>query len=135
MQLEVGTILEGKVTGITKFGVFVELGEGKTGMVHISEVSSNYVTEITDHVKEGQTVKVKVLSVGEDGKIRLPFSAIAGLGEAAAKSMYEKADPNDPYISCDDLQHRTGITKAVLQSLRDLGVVDSIPDTSQMTFF
>ena len=71
----------------------------------------------------------------EDGKIRLPFSAIAGLGEAAAKSMYEKADPNDPYISCDDLQHRTGITKAVLQSLRDLGVVDSIPDTSQMTFF
>lgn len=71
----------------------------------------------------------------EDGKIRLPFSAIAGLGEAAAKSMYEKADPNDPYISCDDLQNRTGITKAVLQSLRDLGVTASIPDTSQMTFF
>lgn len=71
----------------------------------------------------------------EDGKIRLPFSAIAGLGEAAAKSMYEKADFKDPYISCDDLQNRTGITKAVLQSLRDLGVTSSIPDTSQMTFF
>ena len=71
----------------------------------------------------------------EDGKIRLPFSAIAGLGEAAAKSMYEQADPADPYISCDDLQQRTGVTKAVLQSLRDLGVVSDIPETSQMTFF
>ena len=71
----------------------------------------------------------------EDGKIRLPFSAIAGLGEAAAKSMYEQADPSDPYISCDDLQQRTGITKAVLQSLRDLGVTAGIPETSQMTFF
>ena len=71
----------------------------------------------------------------EDGKIRLPFSAIAGLGAAAAKSMQEAADPNDPYISCDDLQSRTGITKAVLQSLRDLGVVNHLPETSQMTFF
>ena len=71
----------------------------------------------------------------EDGKIRLPFSAIAGLGESAAKSMFEQANPEDPYISCDDLQQRTGITKAVLQSLRDLGVVAGIPETSQMTFF
>ena len=71
----------------------------------------------------------------EDGKIRLPFSAIAGLGEAAAKSLYEQADSADPYISCDDLQQRTGITKAVLQSLRDLGVTGGIPETSQMTFF
>ena len=71
----------------------------------------------------------------EDGKIRLPFSAIAGLGEAAAKSMFEQANPDDPYFSCEDLQQRTGITKAVVQSLRDLGVVDGIPETSQMSFF
>ena len=71
MQLEVGAILEGKITGITKFGAFVELGEGKTGMVHISEVAPTFVKEITDFVSEGQTVKVKVLSVGEDGKISL----------------------------------------------------------------
>ena len=76
MQLEVGTILEGKVTGITKFGAFVDLGEGKTGMVHISEVSSTYVTEITEHVKENQQVKVKVLSIGEDGKIRLSMKKL-----------------------------------------------------------
>ena len=71
MQLEVGAILEGKITGITKFGSFVVLGEGKTGMVHISEVAPTFVKEITDFVSEGQTVKVKVLSVGEDGKISL----------------------------------------------------------------
>ncbi len=71
----------------------------------------------------------------EDGKIRLPFSAVSGLGEAAAKSLHEQADPNDPFISCDDLQNRTGITKAVVQSLRDLGVLDGLPETSQMTFF
>ena len=71
----------------------------------------------------------------EDGKIRLPFSAVAGLGEAAANSLMEAADPADPYISCDDLQNRTGITKAVVQSLRELGVLEGLPETSQMTFF
>ncbi len=73
--------------------------------------------------------------VMEDGKIRLPFSAIAGLGEAAAKSLQEAANPDDPFISCDDLQNRTGITKAVLQSMQDLGVTAGLPETSQMTFF
>ena len=71
MQLEVGAILEGKVTGITNFGVFVELAENKTGMVHISEVAPTYVSQIRDHVQENQIVKVKVLSIGEDGKISL----------------------------------------------------------------
>ncbi len=71
----------------------------------------------------------------EDGKIRLPFSAIAGLGEAAAKSLQEQANPADPYISCDDLQNRTGITSAVLKSLQDLDVTAGLPDTSQMSFF
>lgn len=71
MQLEVGAILEGKVTGITKFGVFVELPNKVTGMVHISEVAATFVKEIRDFVTEGQTVKVKVLSIGEDGKVSL----------------------------------------------------------------
>lgn len=71
MQLEVGNIIEGKVTGITKFGAFVELPGGKTGMVHISEVSTTYVKEISDHLAENQTVKVKVLSISEDGKVSL----------------------------------------------------------------
>ncbi len=71
MQLEVGKIIEGKVTGITKFGAFVDLGEGKTGMVHISEVASSYVKEISDFVKENDIVKVVVLNIAEDGKIAL----------------------------------------------------------------
>ncbi|MBO4865497.1 MAG: S1 RNA-binding domain-containing protein [Ruminococcus sp.] len=71
MQLEVGKIYEGKVTGITKFGAFVELDKDTTGMVHISEVANTFVSEIKDHLQEGQSVKVKVLSMGEDGKISL----------------------------------------------------------------
>ena len=71
MQLEVGGIYEGKVTGITKFGAFVSFEGGQTGMVHISEVAPTFVTEIRDFVTEGQTVKVKVLSINEEGKISL----------------------------------------------------------------
>lgn len=70
MTIEVGMILEGKVSGITKFGAFVDLTDSKTGMVHISEIAPTYVSEINDYVKVGQTVKVKVLSLN-DGKISL----------------------------------------------------------------
>ncbi len=68
---EIGEILEGKVTGITKFGAFVELSDGKTGMVHISEVSNTYVEDINQFLKEGDEVKVKVINVTEEGKISL----------------------------------------------------------------
>lgn len=71
MQLTVGQIVEGKITGITNFGVFADIGEGKSGMVHISEVARTYVSDINEHVKIGDTVKMKVLNIGEDGKISL----------------------------------------------------------------
>ena len=71
MQLEVGEILEGKVTGILKFGAFVDLGGGKSGMVHISEVAPTYVNDIKEHITVGQTVKVKIIGIAEDGKISL----------------------------------------------------------------
>ena len=77
MQLTAGSIVEGKVTGITKFGVFVDLGEGKKGMVHISEVAQTYVNDINDFVKMNDTVKVKVLSIAEDGKIALSIKKAA----------------------------------------------------------
>ncbi len=70
----------------------------------------------------------------EEGKIRLPFSAVKGLGGAAAQGLMD-AREDGPFISCDDLQARSGITKAVVQSLRDLGAIDGLPETSQMTFF
>ncbi|MGN0636159.1 MAG: S1 RNA-binding domain-containing protein [Acutalibacteraceae bacterium] len=71
MAAEVGAIVEGKVTGLTDFGAFVELECGGTGMVHISEVSASYVKNIRDHLKEGQTVKVKILNIAENGRINL----------------------------------------------------------------
>ncbi|MCL2508853.1 MAG: S1 RNA-binding domain-containing protein [Oscillospiraceae bacterium] len=71
MQAEAGTILEGKVTGLTDFGAFVELEGGGTGMVHISEVAATYVKDIREHLEVGKAVKVKVLSVGENGRINL----------------------------------------------------------------
>lgn len=70
MSIEVGMILEGKVSGITKFGAFVDLPDSKTGMVHISEVAPTFINEISDYVKVGQNVKVKVLALN-DGKISL----------------------------------------------------------------
>ncbi len=71
MAAEEGQILTGKVTGVTKFGAFVDLPDGEVGMVHISEVSDTFVKEIGDFVKVGQEVKVKVISIGEDKKISL----------------------------------------------------------------
>ncbi len=71
MAVEVGAILEGKVTGVKKFGAFVLLPGGETGMVHISEVSNEYIQELADVLSEGQMVKVKVINVAPDGKIGL----------------------------------------------------------------
>ncbi|WP_047980730.1 S1 domain-containing RNA-binding protein [Ornithinibacillus contaminans] len=71
MSIEVGSKLQGKVTGITNFGAFVELGEGTTGLVHISEVADNYVKDINEHLTVGDQVEVKVINVEKDGKIGL----------------------------------------------------------------
>nr|WP_295970494.1 S1 domain-containing RNA-binding protein [uncultured Bacillus sp.] len=71
MSIEVGSKLQGKVTGITNFGAFVELPEGLTGLVHISEVADNYVKDINEHLKVGDVVTVKIINVEKDGKIGL----------------------------------------------------------------
>ena len=71
MDLAVGAIVEGKVTGITKFGAFVALPEGKSGMVHISEVASTFVNDIKDFLQEGQQVKVKIINIDQAGRINL----------------------------------------------------------------
>ena len=71
MAVEIGAILEGKVTGITNFGAFVELPDKSTGMVHISEVSATFIKDIHEKLSEGDTVKVKVLEINEKGKIAL----------------------------------------------------------------
>jgi S1 RNA binding domain protein len=70
MLVEVGNIVDGKVTGITNFGAFIQLPEGKTGLVHISEIAEEYVKDIKNHLTENQEVKVRVLSM-DNGKISL----------------------------------------------------------------
>ena len=89
MELKLGDILEGKVTGITNFGAFVDLGENRSGMVHISEVADTFVKEIREHLEVGQTVKVKVISVGDDGKIGLSIK------KAVQKPEKQRAQRND----------------------------------------
>ena len=71
MELKIGDIVEGKITTITNFGVFADIGDGKSGLVHISEVSRTYVSDLNEFVKVGDEVKAKILNIGDDGKISL----------------------------------------------------------------
>lgn len=71
MAIEIGVVTEGTVTGIAKFGAFVALEDGKSGLVHISEIAAGFVTDINEHLKVGDAVKVKVVSIDEKGRINL----------------------------------------------------------------
>ncbi|PLR91896.1 S1 domain-containing RNA-binding protein [Bacillus sp. T33-2] len=94
MSIEVGSKLQGKVTGITNFGAFVELPDGSTGLVHISEVADNYVKDINDHLKVGDQVEVKVINVEKDGKIGLSIKKAVDRPERPARP--ERSDSR-PY--------------------------------------
>lgn len=88
-MFEIGDIYDGKVTGLTKFGAFVSLPDNKTGMVHISEVASTYVSDISEYLKEGQEVRVKVIEIGDDGKISLSIKK-AGEPQTQKKEKQER---------------------------------------------
>lgn len=96
MELTVGAILEGKVKSITNFGAFIYLPEGRTGLVHISEVSSSFVNDIHEHLKEGQTVKVKVLSIDPNGKISLSIKRAAAPPPRTQTPRAESARRSEP---------------------------------------
>ncbi|MBR6259744.1 MAG: S1 RNA-binding domain-containing protein, partial [Oscillospiraceae bacterium] len=104
MDLEVGSILTGKVTGITKFGAFITLAPGRSGLVHISEIANTYVSDVSDFLSEGQEVKVKVLSIDEAGRINLsvkqahsaPAPASRTARPAARPSPVQAAAPAEP---------------------------------------
>ncbi len=88
MEFEVGTVLEGKVTSITKFGAFVALEGGRSGLVHISEIANTFVNDVHDFLQEGQTVKVKVLSL-EKGKIDLSIKKALPAPERPAQRSFQ----------------------------------------------
>ncbi|AVX19295.1 MAG: S1 RNA-binding domain-containing protein [Bacillota bacterium] len=94
MAIAVGSIVEGVVTGITNFGAFVQLPDGQTGLVHISEVAHTYVKDVRDFLKEGDTVRVKVLNVDDRGKI--------GLSIKQTQEAPERADRKRSQISFEE---------------------------------
>ena len=77
MGIEVGSVLDGKVTGITNFGAFVALPGNRSGLVHISEIAYSYVSDVHDHLAEGQEVKVKVIGVDANNRINLSIKQAA----------------------------------------------------------
>jgi len=96
LAIEVGSVVEGVVTGITNFGAFVELPEGKTGLIHISEVADVYVNDVHDFLRERDTVKVKVLTVDDRGKIGLSIKALQDKTAASAQPAAASARPPRP---------------------------------------
>jgi S1 RNA binding domain protein len=94
--IEVGAKLEGKVTGITHFGAFVELPGGVTGLVHISEIADSYVKDVKDHLKLEDVVTVKVINVDKDGKIGLSIKkAVDKPPEAPSTSSFGRGAPRE----------------------------------------
>ena len=89
MSIEVGTILPGKVTGITNFGAFVDLGNRKTGLVHISEVSNSCIKDIGDVLTGGDEVQVKVMEISGDGKVSLSIRR-ASADDSSEETVEEK---------------------------------------------
>ena len=95
MELTVGAVLDGKVKSITNFGAFIALPENKTGLVHISEVANTYVSDIRQHLTEGQDVKVVVLSA-EAGKVNLSIKRLEAKPEQPRTAAPRGAAPRAP---------------------------------------
>lgn len=94
MELSIGEVVEGKITGISKFGAFVEVAPGKSGLVHISEISNGYISDINDIYKVGDVVKVKIISA-EGGKLSLSIKQTLPTDHAPARERRERK-PSTP---------------------------------------
>ena len=118
MELTVGAVLEGKVKTITNFGAFVALPENKTGMVHISEVANTYVSDIRQHLTEGQDVKVVVIST-ENGKINLSI---------------KRLEPKPQRENAPRREFRGGNSAQAQSSNRPAPVQPAVPKTADQIF-
>lgn len=103
MPVSVGEIVEGTVTGITNFGAFIQLPEGKSGLVHISEVSHDYVEKVSDYLKKDQKVKVKVLSISADGKISLSVRQAKPKTSKPVEIDWSRQDDRQRSMSFEDM--------------------------------
>jgi S1 RNA binding domain protein len=104
MSLVVGAIVEGVVTGITHFGAFIQLANGETGLVHISEVADSYVKDINEHLQKKDKVQVKVLSVDGNGKIGLSIKQVkkGGRGSQNKASRVSFEDKMNKFLKDSD---------------------------------
>ncbi len=109
MQVEVGKIYDGKVKGITNYGAFVEIENGVTGMVHISEISNTFVSEIREHLTENQEVKVKVLNVTEEGKISLSIKRAVENNNNQSNGGSRGSRPQKPQQKRDDNRRNNNV--------------------------
>ncbi|CAI8816835.1 S1 domain-containing RNA-binding protein [Priestia megaterium] len=121
MAVEVGSKVQGKVTGITNFGAFVELPGGQTGLVHISEVADSYVKDINDHLKVGQEIEVKVVNE-KDGKIGLSIKKAIDKPERSSSS-YSQRPPrqarNNDNRSKSNFQPKENFEQKMARFLKD----------------
>jgi len=98
MQIKTGEIIEGKITGITKYGAFVSIDKENAGMIHISEISDGFIKDINERLKLNQTVKAVVINVNQDGKLALSMkqapkdTASDAAEETAEKPGFEKPE-------------------------------------------
>ncbi len=131
-SFEVGSIVEGKVSGITKFGAFIQLPDGSTGLVHISEVSEQYVSDITQHLKVNQIVRVKVIAIDSKGKLSLSIKKAAQDGASSRKPSAPEAfdwTPKDESLSFEerlakfkkDSEEKLSVLKKSFESKRGSG--------------
>lgn len=93
MSPEVGSVVGGKVTGISKFGAFVQIEGGKSGMVHISEISNSYVSDINEFLKDGQEVRVKIIGIDEKGRINLSIKKAQPRPAESVREVPERTAP------------------------------------------
>ncbi|MFM1653181.1 S1 RNA-binding domain-containing protein [Brevibacillus sp. B_LB10_24] len=101
MAVEVGSIIEGKVTAIKPFGMFVAVTDTEQGLVHISQVANGFVKDINEHFSVGDTVKVKVLSIDDAGKISLSVRAALPASETSSRDDRRGGGPRGGYNKRD----------------------------------
>ena len=131
MSFTEGEIVNGKVTGITKFGAFVTLEGGKSGLVHISEIADTYVNDIRQYLTEGQEVKVKVLSVNDDGKISLSIKKAMDNPQPQRKDFRQRREggPRNDRSDRSDRRPAQGQSRGPRQPIQE-----KVPQTKEAAF-
>lgn len=119
MDFEIGSILEGKVTGITSFGAFIALPDNKSGLVHISEIANTYVSNVRDFLTEGQTVKVKLIDIDKNGRINLSIKKTIEAPPKPAASNHPPVQRRAPKASYAPTQPQQSQQKTTEQSFED----------------